>query len=132
MFRKLFSKALLSVVMDKSARENLKHKRIIKKARKISSGEGPGKTPEVEDPQELIAASLKAAEEELASKPEMTPDRRALIQRALAVQRSQSKVLDSLSEEQREKLYVVALKSLKADPGAMVRKRPLQEKKKLK
>ena len=123
MFGKLFSKALLSMFMDKSARENLKHKRIVKKARKASSEEGPGKAPEVEDPQELIAASLKAAEEELASKPEMTPDRQALIQKALAVQRSQSKVLDSLSDEQREKLYVVALKSLKADPGAMVRKR---------
>ena len=122
MFRKLFSKALLSVVMDKSARENLKHKRIIKKAREISSGEGPGETPEVEDPQELIAASLKAAEEELASKPEMTPDRRALIQKALAVQRSQAHLLESLSEEQREKLYVVAMRSLKSDPGAMVRK----------
>ncbi len=132
MFKKLFSKALLSVVMDKSARENLEHKRIIKKARKSSSEAVPGKAPEVEDSRELIAASLKAADEELSSKLELTPDRQALIQRALAVQRSKSHVLDSLSEEQREKLYVVAMKSLKADPGAMVRKRPPQGKKKLK
>lgn len=132
MIRKLFSKALLSVVMDKSARENLENKRIIKKARKASSEAVPRKAPEVEDPRELIAASLKAAEEELASKPEMAPDRRALIQRALAVQRSKSHVLDSLSDEQREKLYVVALKSLKADPSAMVRKRPPKGEKKRK
>lgn len=129
MFKKLFSKAFLSVVMDKSARENLENKKIIKKALKTSSGAVPGKAPEVEDPRELIAASLKAADEELSSKLEMTPDRQALIQKALAVQRSKSHVLDSLSEVQREKLYVVAMKSLKADPGAMVRKRPPRRKK---
>ncbi len=132
MLKKLFSKALLSVVMDKSARENLENKRTIKKVGKISSEAVPSKAPEVEDPRELIAASLKAAEEELASKPELTPDRQALIQRALAVQRSKSHVLDSLSDEQREKLYVVAMKSLEADPGAMVRKRPPKGKKKRK
>ncbi len=130
MFKKLFSKAFLSVVMDKSARENLENKRIIKKARKASSEAVPGDAPEVEDPQELIAASLKAAEVELASKPKMTPDRQVLIQRALAMQHSKAHVLDSLTDEQKDKLYVVAMKSLKADPGAMVRKRPPKGKKK--
>ena len=50
----------------------------------------------------------------------MTPERRKLIRQALEVQRSQQKVLDSLSREDRARLQAVAMKALfdkKRDAG---------------
>lgn len=41
-----------------------------------------------------------------------TPEREALIQQALSVQRKQQKVFANLSREEREKLYVMAMKTL--------------------
>ncbi len=73
-----------------------------------------------EETRQLIVDSLKAAEEELGRKPEMTSEREALIEEAMAVHRSKTHILDDISEEQRQKLYVLALKSLKTDPGSIV------------
>ncbi len=49
---------------------------------------------------------------EPAGAPAMTPERRALIREAMAVQRSKSKLLDDLSPEQRKKLRILAGKAL--------------------
>ncbi len=133
MFKKLVSKALLSVVLDKSARDNLEIKKKIKQARKADAPAPSSEAPSTAEPdpnpissmsheetRQLIADSLKAAEEELGRKPEMTSEREALIEEAMAVHRSKEHILDDISEEQRQKLYVLALKSLKTDPGSIV------------
>lgn len=126
MFKKLVSKALLSVVMDKSARENLEIKKTIKQAGKAEHpptaepDPNPMSSMSHEETRQLIIDSLKAAEEELGRKPEMTSEREALIQEAMAVHRSKTHILDDISEEQRQKLYVLALNSLKTDPGSIV------------
>ncbi len=123
MIKKLVSKVLLSMVIDKDARDRLDTRKEGKPARKAPSPTPP-KDPSVAPPQaaetegthQLIMDALRAAEQELTEKQDMTPDRQALIQQALDLQRSKAHVLDDLSQEQREKLYVVALKSLQAEP----------------
>ncbi len=125
MIGKFISKALASVFMDKRARENLERKKKKKKPRKPVAAPAPAVSPapeptraippggsESEDVHQLIMDSLRAAEEELAAKPEMTSERQALIQQALEVQRSKEHVLQDLSQHEREKLYVMALKTL--------------------
>ncbi len=94
--RKLISKALLSIVMDKQARESLK-KTKDKKA----------------------AAPPKVAND-VAAEPEaraMTDERRDLIRNALVVRRFKSKILADLSDDDRKKLYVTAVRALMADRG---------------
>ena len=123
MIKKFVSKALLSVVMDKNARDRLETQKERKPARKAPPP-APPKAPSVAPPQaaeteetrQLIMDSLRAAEQELTEKRDLTPDRQALIQQALDLQRTKAHVLDDLSQEDREKLYVVALKSLEAEP----------------
>jgi len=133
MLKKFVSKALLSFVLDKDARDRLE-------ARKNPSPEPapeppnpepvqpPGQT-KTEDTRELILDSLRAAEQELAEKPKMTPGRQALIQQAMNVRRSKEHVLNGLSQEQRDKLYVVAIKTLQLPPGPGVGKKALTRKK---
>jgi hypothetical protein len=146
MIKNLVSKALLSIVMDKNAREALENRQKIKKAVKTieaakdataepaetASSGLPGDTAEA---RALIHASIEAAEQEFKSKPKLTPARQALINQALEVQRSKANVFDGLTQEQREKLYVVALKSLNPDRDANIdrnagryKKKPLKKK----
>lgn len=137
MLKKFVSKALLSLVMDKDARDRLESRKnpspdpAPEPAPKLPNPEPvqpPGQT-KTEDTRELILDALRAAEQELAEKPKMTPERQALIQQAMNVQRSKEHVLNGLSQEQREKLYVVAIKSLQAPPGPGVGKKNLIRKK---
>ncbi len=138
MIKKLVSDALLSLVMDKNARETLEARKTIKKAVKqieeATGGKGLAaakmKTPDEaaqqgdsEETRKLILESIAAAEREFLERPKPTTERQALIQQALNMQRSKEHLLDGLSQEQREKLYVVALKSLKPDRDAKVRQR---------
>jgi len=133
MLKKFVSKALLSFVLDKDARDRLE-------ARKNPSPEPAPEPPnpepvqptgqtKTEDTRELILDSLRAAEQELAEKPKMTPGRQALIQQAMNVRRSKEHVLNGLSQEQRDKLYVVAIKTLQLPPGPGVGKKALTRKK---
>ncbi len=133
MLKKFVSKALLSFVLDKDARDRLE-------ARKNPSPEPAPEPPnpepvqptgqtKTEDTRELILDSLRAAEQELAEKPKMTPGRQALIQQAMNVRRSKEHVLNGLSQEQRDKLYVVAIKTLQSPPGPGVGKKALTRKK---
>ena len=141
MFKKLVSKALLSVVMDKNARDNLGAGKKRKPAPKPDpqtpepaapskglktgakgrkAGASPSPPPpmaETEDTHQLILDSLRAAEQELTEKRDMTPERQVLIQQAMAMHRSKAHILDDLSQEDREKLYVVALKTIQEEPG---------------
>jgi len=68
-----------------------------------------------EDPAALIRQALESAEAELTRKQnrkQMSPERQALIEQAMAIHRSKSHILDDLDEEQREKLYVMAMQTL--------------------
>lgn len=93
---KFVSKALLPLVIDKQARQNLKERRAAAKAARASVGNAPAgedaPTPEGARP--------------------LTPEREELIRQARAVHRSKAKLLDDLSEEQRQRLYEIALKQL--------------------
>ncbi|MEE3051800.1 MAG: hypothetical protein VX535_09525 [Pseudomonadota bacterium] len=136
MLKKFVSKALLSFVLDKDARDRLEARKKTKPARKNPSPEPPNPEPvqptgqtKTEDTRELILDSLRAAEQELAEKPKMTPGRQALIQQAMNVRRSKEHVLNGLSQEQRDKLYVVAIKTLQSPPGPGVGKKALTRKK---
>ncbi len=140
MIKKFVSKALLSFVLDKDARDRIEARKKSKPARKSPSPEPARKLPEpepvqpprqmeTEDTHELILDALRAAEQELAEKPEMTPARQALIQQAMNVQRSKEHVLNGLSQEQRDKLYAVATKTLQAAPGSGFGKKTLKRKK---
>ena len=131
MLKKFVSKALLSFVLDKDARDRLEARKKIKPAPEPPNPEPvqpPGQT-KTEDTRELILDSLRAAEQELAEKPKMTPGRQALIQQAMNVRRSKEHVLNGLSQEQRDKLYVVAIKTLQSPPGPGVGKKALTRKK---
>ena len=140
MLKKFVLKALLSFVLDKDARDRLEARKKTKPAKEKPSPkpapEPPNPEPvqpprqlKTEDTRELILDSLRVAEQELAEKPKMTPGRQALIQQAMNVRRSKEHVLNSLSQEQREKLYVVAIKTLQLPPGPAVGKKALTRKK---
>jgi len=140
MIGKLLSEALLSIVMDKNARKTLEARNTIKKAVKdIAAAKAPGNAPgdtsengpgdasgltgDSAETRKLIADSIAAAEREFVEKPNLTPERQALIAQALNVQRAKAHVFDGLTQEEREKLYVVALKSLNPDRDAAIRRR---------
>lgn len=136
MIRKLVSEALLSIVMDKNARKTLEARNTIKKAVKDSEaaktsedapenahGDVSGLAGDSAETRKLIADSIAAAERGFLEKPNLTPERQALIAQALNVQRAKAHVFDGLTQEQRDKLYVVALKSLKPDRDAATRRR---------
>jgi len=79
--------------------------------------ESPVSTPK--ERAEPVTASVKAAihkdtveVREPAGNPSMTEERRTLIHKAMAVQRTKSKLLDELSPEQRKKLRILAGKAL--------------------
>jgi hypothetical protein len=155
MFKKMISNALLSVVMDKSARDTLEFKKKIHQVGQTLAAEqaasvqpaAPASRPEEdgipdtplpqtpdpgsslpdpmsslthEETRQLIVDSLKAAEEELGAQPQMSTERQALIGQALEIHKSKEHILDALSEEQRQKLQVLALHALKGDPASIV------------
>lgn len=114
MLKKVFSKALLSVVMDKKARSTLD-------AAKERAKKAPPSAPEAlpASAEELRVAArqaLETAEKELASKPKLTGERKALIQQALAVRKQKTKILDELGPDQKIKLQAMALEAFGLDP----------------
>ena len=94
MIKKFLSDALLSIVMDKQAKDNyrdmLEHKKAVATA---------------------IAAG-KAMPPPASSGAEPTPERAELIRQALAVHRDKSSVLDELTVADRQKLYTLAEKAM--------------------
>ena len=122
MFKKFVSNALLSVVVDKKARD------------KISAAKGPKPTPRPngenqsipsmtlrmeDDSKALIHEALASAKEELLhqQKPNykgkpITPERAALIEQAMAIRRSKLYILDELTQDQRNKLTHMAIQAL--------------------
>jgi len=145
MIMKLVSKALMSVVLDKNARTKVEALKKSKPKKATASAPSPapvaghvtGPVPvsvpsaalESEDTHQLIMDSLRAAEQEIIDKQTETPERQALIQQALAIQKSKAHVLDNLSQEDREKMYVMAQQALNTPPSAGFQNRAKQRKK---
>jgi len=134
MIKKFVSNALLSVFMDKRARDKLQAKsKPNASPRPQPQPESPANITDLEnqmignDPLEnmnkdevaaLIRDSLDEAEREIVSnkaRRTANPDRQALIDQALAIQRSKRHIVDDLPPDQREKLMFMALKTL-GDP----------------
>ncbi len=133
---KFLSKALSTLTLRKRGAKNPKRRRPAKpKNAKPPTAEEPAVEIEtiesledelVESPvsapkerAEPVAAPVKAAihkdtveVREPVGDPSMTEERRALIRKAMAVQRAKSKLLDDLSPEQRRKLRILAGKAL--------------------
>jgi len=132
MIKKFVSNALLSVFMDKQARDKLQAKNKPNTSPQPQPS-SPNNIADLEnqmiggDPLEnmnkdevaaLIRDSLDEAEREIISskaKRAANPDRQALIDQALAIQRSKRHIVDELPPDQREKLMFMALKTL-GDP----------------
>ncbi len=88
-------KAFLSLFLDKKARASLAHKRAAQPAR----GSRNKRDENIQD----IQTSTNHV---------MTPARQQIIQDAMKVRAAKAKVLDDLSDEQKKKLYALAIKSL--------------------
>ncbi|MBL4691704.1 MAG: hypothetical protein JKY92_00015 [Magnetovibrio sp.] len=116
------SKAFISLILDKKAREALKNR---PQAPTPSAKAGPntalnlgaGRPPEpvhakpvdTHPSPQAIRDRLDQAEQEMEKN--RSPERLQLIQSALKIRHEQSKLLEQLSDEQREKLQSLAVKS---------------------
>lgn len=112
------SRALLSIFIDKSAREKFDAIQEVKRRDKAASGApqtaavtAPPPPDDDDDilPETLVQRAIDEAAAELERKKTMPPGRQALIEQALAIQDSKRKLLDDLPREQREKLIVMAM-----------------------
>jgi hypothetical protein len=101
------SKALLSLVLDKRARDALE----VAKA---------APTPDPAVPAAKPATKPRSATGP-ATAPTMTDERRELIRNALAVQRSKQHVFDNLDEDAKAKLLIAAVKALGIPPDQVER-----------
>ncbi len=75
----------------------------------------PPSSGPADDTAMLVRQALDSAEAELThrqNRKSMSPERQALIENALAIHRSKAHILDDLDEDQREKLYVMAMQTL--------------------
>jgi hypothetical protein len=141
MIKKFMSKALLSIFMDKKARTTLDKARAkrkqpdaslemkpaevspeIKPSRALSQSEpDPLSEMDYDEITALIRDSLDAAEHEVIynkkkaldkkSKSTANPSRQDLINKALAIHKSQSHIFDDLPEDQRQKLKLIAFQA---------------------
>jgi hypothetical protein len=141
MIKKFMSKALLSIFMDKKARTTLDKARAKKKqpdaslemkpaevspetkpSRALSQSEpDPLSEMDYDEITALIRDSLDAAEHEVIynkkkaldkkSKSTANPSRQDLINKALAIHKSQSHIFDDLPEDQRQKLKLIAFQA---------------------
>lgn len=111
----LFSRALLSIFMDKSARQKLDALKEAKSTGKTGKMREKGATESAPGPADdllpetLIQQAIGQAEAEMDRKKRLPANRQALIEQALSIHDQQSKILDDLPKEQREKLMVMAL-----------------------
>ena len=133
MFKKLIKNALISIFMDKHARDNFKFYEKNKYKSKSKTNEKNSKTHfseeskivktnklNLDETHLLIIESVKAAKLEIdaTSKSKLNKKRQALINKALKIQNSKTYVLDNLSDGQRQKLKTLALNILNYTPSS--------------
>lgn len=113
MMKKTVSNALLSLFMDKSAREKLNRVKASARTPSVPSlsppprvSTTPPRPPAADDAHAHLDEKLENAKRNL------TSDRRALIRSALKIQRDQAKKLDDIDVEDRDRLRAIALSCL--------------------
>ncbi|MEQ8322621.1 MAG: hypothetical protein RH946_20325 [Rhodospirillales bacterium] len=105
-------RALLSIFIDKNARAKLDALEAVKRGEAVPAPVTPPAGEEDDDdilPETLVRQAIESASAELDRKKNLPPGRAALIEQALSIHDSKSKMLDDLPEEQREKLMVMAM-----------------------
>ena len=139
MFKKFISNALLSIVVDKRARDKMSAANeqkvtptpdvenvniqsmtpAMETAPKRSTAPNQHLHLEDEDPKKLISEALACAREELLHKQDLsikgTPiprERAALIKQAMAIRQSKLYILDGLTQDQRNRLTYMAIQAL--------------------
>ena len=88
---KMVGNALLSLVMDKKGRDRLQQGHRTTAA--------TGREGRIQDLEETAGRV-------------MTPERQELIRQAMAVQRAKTKIFEDLKDEDKQKLYALAVKTL--------------------
>ena len=139
MFKKFVSNALLSIVVDKKARDKMSaaNEPKVTSTPDVENVNIPRMTPEMEvppkrsaapnqhlhvedeDPKKLISEALACAREELLHKQDLsnkgtsiTRERAALIKQAMAIRQSKLYILDGLTQDQRNRLTYMAIQAL--------------------
>ena len=102
MIKKFISNAMLSVFLDKQAKEKYQ---AVKESRKAHK-------PGLSDP---VQAENPPIQEGLADSQPMS--RQELIESAMAVHKEKSKVLDELTVNERQKLQLIAMQAMKGKVG---------------
>lgn len=125
---KFVSKALLSVVMDKNAREKLEAHREAKEKLKASTEEaqakGAAKAADTGAPKALASppTPFETTPGKGDNRPrEMTDERRRIIKEALAIQRQKSEIFDQLDDDAKAKLLIAAVKAMGISPAEVER-----------
>jgi len=110
---KFLRRALLSIFIDKNARDKLEAIEAVKRGEPVPAPAPPLPVDDDNDilPETLVRQAIESASAELDRKKNLPPGRAALIEQALAIHDNQSKLLDDLPEAQREKLIVMAMKT---------------------
>ena len=116
-----FGKALMSLLLDKKARDALEAKAAATQAyqqQRTATRERPQRPAPARHPsQDEINARLDKAQQASVTRAG-TPGRQQLIQQAMQVRANKAKMLDDLPEEQRLKLKAMAMMSfMKSRPG---------------
>ncbi|MBL4615903.1 MAG: hypothetical protein JKY27_13680 [Magnetovibrio sp.] len=105
-------KALMSLLLDKKARDALHTAQ--QQPRPARATSRPAPPSPVAPPQLSVKAQLAAKLDEVQNRPKNngSPDRKQLIQNAMRVRSSKQDILSDLSQEQRLKLQVLAMKAM--------------------
>ena len=129
MLKKIISKALLTIAVDKKARKKIndldRQKRLLKtqnRRKNIGGSEPPPKkslTEQAEESNKLIIEVLTSAgigpkqqEHGMSHGTSINPERKALITEAMAIRRSKLHILNELNQEQLDKLTAMAIQAL--------------------
>ncbi len=119
---KFVSKALLSVVMDKTARDKLDAHREAKEKLKASTGDAPAKDAAGTAADKAPAANGKKRAAKPDNRPrEMTDERKRIIKEALAIQRQKSEIFDALDDDSKAKLLIAAVRAMGLSPAEIER-----------
>jgi len=113
---KFLKRALLSIFIDKNARDKLEAIEAVKRGEPIPTPAAPPAAADLDDdddilPETLVRQAIDSASAELDRKKNLPPGRAALIEQALAIHDDKSKLLDDLPDEQKEKLIVMAMQT---------------------
>lgn len=102
-------RALLSIFIDKNARNKLDALEAVKRGEPVPAAKPTATADDDVLPETLVRQAIDSASAELERKKNLPPGRQALIEQALMIHDDKSKMLDDLPDEQREKLIVMAM-----------------------